>query len=116
MKKFIMILLALIILATPLITSCGQNKKNKLEEAAKLSSYAKLSADKLSIICDNSKYTNVDYIKEINKTLGFPDSVWEKMLKTRALDGTQSHKTKDFTATWSYHPDNGLDVIYEIND
>lgn len=34
-----------------------------------------------------------------------------KMSSTRALDGMQSASDKNFEYTWTYHPDNGLDII-----
>jgi hypothetical protein len=33
------------------------------------------------------------------------------MEQTRALDGRQSETWEDFSASWTYHPDNGLDVL-----
>ena len=38
-------------------------------------------------------------------------AVVTQMDNTRALDGRQSGTWGDFDATWTYHPDNGLDVI-----
>lgn len=40
-----------------------------------------------------------------------PDSVISMMEGTRALDGRQTQDSDKYTYTWSYHPDNGLDVI-----
>jgi hypothetical protein len=30
---------------------------------------------------------------------------------TRALDGRQTQTADGYSYTWSYHPDNGLDII-----
>jgi len=46
--------------------------------------------------------------------LGIPASVMEHMKRTRALDGRQEDGWGRFTATWTYHPDNGLDVIITV--
>lgn len=46
--------------------------------------------------------------------LDVPDSVLARMLETRALDGRQDASWDGLTATWSYHPDDGLDVIVEF--
>ncbi|MDO8148104.1 hypothetical protein Q6350_06630 [Isoptericola sp. b515] len=43
--------------------------------------------------------------------LGTPARVTELMGTTRAIDGHQSDTWDRFTATWSYHPDSGLDLI-----
>lgn len=43
--------------------------------------------------------------------LGSPDSVYARMGRTRALDGTQTAEWGSYSASWTYHPDNGLNVI-----
>lgn len=40
-----------------------------------------------------------------------PKSIGARMSKTRALDGMQRGEWGDYEATWTYHPDDGLDVI-----
>ena len=39
------------------------------------------------------------------------ESTITKMSQTRALDGMQSVNDENFEYTWTYHPDDGLDVI-----
>jgi len=55
-------------------------------------------------------YTDTECVLE---GLGVPDSTLTLMNTTRALDGRQSDSWADFEATWSYHPDNGLDIVIE---
>ncbi len=55
----------------------------------------------------------VDAIEEINKKLGFSDSVYQKMMQTRSLDGRVSEENDNFKVSWTYHPDNGMEVMYE---
>jgi hypothetical protein len=97
-------------------SGCGQIRetklKQKLVEAQKIHIRCKLSHDGLSLSF-NAPIT--DSIPEINKVLGIPDSVYDKMQHTRALDGRQEQKTADFTVSWTYHPDDGLNVLWEIN-
>lgn len=45
-----------------------------------------------------------------------PESTITKMSNTRALDGMQSDQDEHFEYTWTYHPDNGLDVIVTALD
>lgn len=45
--------------------------------------------------------------------LGAPAAVVQKMASTRALDGRQTESWGDFTATYTYHPDRGLDMTIE---
>ncbi len=43
--------------------------------------------------------------------LGVSEAVMQKMQSTRALDGRQEGSWPGYEASWTYHPDNGLDVI-----
>lgn len=40
-----------------------------------------------------------------------PDSVVAMMEGTRAMDGRQTQTADEYSYTWSYHPDDGLDII-----
>jgi hypothetical protein len=46
--------------------------------------------------------------------LDTPDSVISLMDSTRALDGRQAAEWKNLSASWGYHPDDGLDVVVEV--
>ena len=43
-----------------------------------------------------------------------PDSVLSRISNTRALDGRQSATWDNYSASWGYHPDNGLDIVIEL--
>jgi hypothetical protein len=43
--------------------------------------------------------------------LGAPASVIAQIQGTRALDGRQSATWDGFSASWTYHPDDGLDAV-----
>jgi len=66
--------------------------------------------------------TSPDAIKEIVDVqtvncvldhLETPAAVREHIRTTRALDGRQTDSWGAFTAAWTYHPDNGLDITIE---
>lgn len=40
-----------------------------------------------------------------------PSYVISRMDQTRALDGVQREQFDAFDISWSYHPDNGLDIV-----
>lgn len=40
-----------------------------------------------------------------------PQAIIARMEQTRALDGMQSAHWESFDASWTYHPDHGMDVI-----
>jgi hypothetical protein len=43
--------------------------------------------------------------------LDMPDSTFDLMSQTRSLDGIQSDNWDGLEASWSYHPDSGLDIV-----
>lgn len=45
-----------------------------------------------------------------------PDSVMARLDATRALDGTQSATFDSYEATWSYHPQSGINFVVETVD
>lgn len=59
--------------------------------------------------------TGLGHITTLNKALGLPDWLYEEMMKTRALDGRQKETFDKVTVSWSYHPNQGLEVIYRKN-
>lgn len=52
-------------------------------------------------------------IRFMNEKCGFPDSVYEKMMNTSAIMGQQQEENKKFRVSWTYHPNRGLEVMYE---
>lgn len=50
------------------------------------------------------------------KAVNVPDYVREQMGSTRALDGTQRESWDNFSASWSYHPDSGMNVVLRFTD
>ena len=62
---------------------------------------------------DYYDYDATDAIVKINKALGLPDALYDKMLVTRAIDGRQTETYEDISVSWTYHPDYGLEIIYE---
>ena len=54
----------------------------------------------------------LEAIKYANEQLGFNGSVYSQMLETTALMGRQSEENSKYKVTWTYHPDDGLEVTY----
>lgn len=52
-------------------------------------------------------------IRKINKALDLPDSLYDKMAKTRAIDGRQTATYEKVIVSWTYHPNHGLEILYE---
>lgn len=123
MKKILVIVLC-IILAVALVGCSAADKA--YEEAKKVlaegdSQFYEIASDDSYIKIDTNpsdeeKYYNADAIqlvKDVNSALGFSESLYEKMGQTRALDGRQTDENDNFSVSWSYHPNKGLNVMYE---
>lgn len=76
---------------------------------------AKLGDDGHSLSLDNKgkdDYSGLT-MTQINcvlDALKMPDSIYDQMGNTRALDGTQRDTWDAFSVSWNYHPDSGLNV------
>lgn len=81
-------------------------------EIASDGSYMSIDTNPLDID-DYYEADAVDAIEKINKKLGFSDSVYQKMMQTRSLDGRVSEENDKYGISWTYHPDNGMEVMYE---
>lgn len=52
-------------------------------------------------------------LKSMLHELGFSSAVMDRMLQTRALDGTLEADGKNCNVSWTYHPDDGLQMVFE---
>lgn len=52
-------------------------------------------------------------IQYANEEFGFDGSVYSRMMETSALMGRQSEENDKYRVSWTYHPDDGLEVTYE---
>lgn len=75
-------------------------------------SYIKLDTNPLDLD-EFSASEAWDMLEELNDELDLPDSIEEKMSNTRSIDGRQIEEFDDIEVSWTYHPDNGLEVLYE---
>lgn len=72
------------------------------------------SSDELEITLTDGNAARLGPLLSVYLTkLGFSAAVLDRMGKTRALDGTQSAEGKNCNATWTYHPDDGLQIVFE---
>jgi hypothetical protein len=88
-----------------------------MERAAEAvdSPYVDLGDDRHTLIIDSegedSPGADLADVYIVLAALDVPDSVIAQMDSTRALDGTRDATWDGMTATWTYHPDDGLNVI-----
>ena len=64
---------------------------------------------------DESRGAKIDDVACILFALDVSDAIVSRIDSTRALDGTQDGEWDQFRATWSYHPDSGLNLIIEAD-
>ncbi|MCR5167891.1 MAG: Ig-like domain-containing protein [Oscillospiraceae bacterium] len=83
--------------------------------------YCSLSSDENSLTIDSnpldiddySSVTAWGYIKDINEKLEL-SGLTDEMSHTRAMDGRQTRTYESLTVSWSYHPDQGINVVYSV--
>ena len=56
-----------------------------------------------------------DGLENLFSELGFPSSMMSRIGNTRALDGTQTADGDNASAYWTYHPDDGLSIVIELD-
>ena len=84
-------------------------------------SYMKLDTNPTDKDSDDFVWTDYEVfleadeaIERINKEMGFSDALYEKMGTTTWSQGRQTDSNKDYVVNWTYHPDKGLEVLYEF--
>ncbi len=121
-----------IVVAISLIVTCAwmlpavltPSDFNDMYSSIEDESWCEIASDGSWMEIDTNPYDLDDYynstalskIKSINEDLGFSSSVYQEMLETRALDGRQSASSDKYTVSWTYHPDDGMEVMYKIKD
>ena len=56
----------------------------------------------------------MDFIEQVNIDLGFSAALSEKMNTTSWDMGRQTQENDDYIVSWTFHPDKGLEVMYEV--
>lgn len=124
----IIIIVAAVLLVLGVIIAVFASAKNKpdLKEAFEKIDcdyyYCDLAEDGSYLQIDTNPsdlddYTSTiawEYVEDVNKELDFTEALSKKMEQTRALDGTMEEENDDVKVSWTYHPDNGLEVTYSL--
>lgn len=75
--------------------------------------YENMDEALVAMLLPNAQKNALEAIKYANEELGFNGSVYSQMMKTSALMGRQSEENDKYKVSWTYHPDDGLEVTYE---
>lgn len=117
-RKFQLLGVGVVILIVVVIANSGPSLESVVADCS-AESVVQVSDDGKSVVIDGSGddvgsgSASVLDTTCILTALGAPDSVFTKMTQTRALDGLVSESWGHWEASWTYHPDNGLDVLIE---
>ena len=117
-------LIAVIIIVIVSVASGGGRDFNKMYGNIALNDWCEIAEDGSWMEIDTNPLDIDDYmdqaayyaIQEINEDLGFPSSLWQKMVSTSAINGMQSATTDKYEVSWSYHPDHGMEALYTMID
>lgn len=76
--------------------------------------YVSLADDGATMLVDTeSENGSVEFTACVLSAIDTPDSTFAKMDGTTALQGVQTAKHDGFKMRWTYHPDNGFQLIVE---
>lgn len=76
--------------------------------------YKNMDAGVKSLVIAQGQESALEAIRYANEELGF-DYVYSQMMETNSLMGRQSAENDKYKVSWTYHPDEGLEVRYERN-
>ena len=92
-----------------------QSFSSALDTCHASGSYVRLAADKSSLTLqaenESGRGLSAPVFLCVLDELDAPASMRQRMLLTRAIDGTQEEQWGLYRATWTYHPDQGLNVV-----
>lgn len=93
----------------------AQSFSSALDTCHASGSYVRLAADKSSLTLqaenESGRGLSAPVFRCVLDELDAPASMRQRMLLTRAIDGTQEEQWGLYRATWTYHPDQGLNVV-----
>ncbi len=75
--------------------------------------YDNLDSSVAAILLPRAQANALKAIRYANEALGFNGSLYSQMTRTTALMGRQKAENDKYIVTWTYHPDDGLEVTYE---
>lgn len=66
-----------------------------------------------TVLKSSAQENAIEAIKYANEALGFTGALYSDMMKTTAIMGRQTEENNKYKVSWTYHPDDGLEVTYE---
>ena len=138
-RQIIIVATILIIVLSLLLCACDDNSNNNSNHGNSKSnplntaydslykefgwnSCYTLGSDKSYLQVDTNPYDIDDYyndtylqiLKSAITALKLPDYIYQRMLKTTAMQGRQDVTVNGINVSWTYHPDKGLEAMFTI--
>lgn len=138
-RKIIIVATILIIVLSLLLCACDDNSNNNSNHGNSKSNLLNtaydtlykefgwnscytLGSDKSYLQVDTNPYDIDDYynatyleiLKSAITALKLPDYIYQRMLKTTAMQGRQEVTANGITVSWTYHPNKGLEAMFTI--
>lgn len=107
------------------VAGCGDDGTDRLEDAADACEAATGNAidtsdDGKTIAISTSDFRRPRSVTEastcVMTELDVPTSIKTKMGSTTSLMGRQEDSWGSFDVSWTYHPDDGLEIVVELAD
>lgn len=102
------------LLAPPTVTSIKKPTLANAPLGSLVADVESWTTDSLILTVRSSSAEKDEDLQRVLEHLGFnAAAVMGRIGKTRALDGTQSAEGRYAKVYWTYHPDNGLGLVFE---
>lgn len=93
------------------VTVCKMTNKSGIADGMK---YVKVyDGGHTAVINTRSEYADVAGVACLLYGIDTPRSIIARIDSTTSLQGSQTARANGFTYRWSYHPDNGLNMVIE---
>lgn len=94
-----------------MVDFCKMTKKNGIADGMK---YVKVyDGGKTAVVNTRSEYADIAGVACLLYGIDTPRSIIARIDSTTSLQGSQTARANGFVYRWSYHPDNGLNMVIE---
>lgn len=94
-----------------IVELCKLSDKDKIADSMK---YVKVyDGGETAVVNTRSEYNDIDGVACLLYGIDTPRSIIARMDSTTSLQGQVQAKSDDYSYSWSYHPDNGLNLVIE---
>ncbi len=85
------------------------------DECSVVAGYNIEDAGRTLVMTVGNQFMSAETMNCVFDRLGTPDAVRQHVSTTRALDGQQTDSWPGYSARWTYHPDDGLQMTIRVS-